>query len=177
MATACPVCGFDAASVSPSDAIAALRSYPRRFRAIVTPTDDDSADDTWPDDAGPAADPPDGAVEAIRNRRRSAGSTEAGQAADAIRAIGTDLRAVLVTDDPTLASPEGIATAVQSAGDPLTTLDRLTAACTEVATLAQSQPAKAWTRSGSRDSGPVTAIELLRDATHCGAHHLHEARA
>ena len=172
MATACPTCGFDADSVSPSDAIAALRSYPRRFRAVVASTDDESPEEGWSD-----AHLPEGAEQAADDRRRTAGSTEAGQAADAIRSIGADLRAVLVNEDPALATSRGAATAVQSAGDPSTALDRLTSACTEVAALAQAQSANAWNRTGTRESGPVTAAELLRDAAHCGAHHLHEARA
>ncbi|GAC1530901.1 MAG: hypothetical protein NVS3B12_06080 [Acidimicrobiales bacterium] len=172
MATPCPICGFDAASVSPSDAIAALRSYPRRFGAIIAPTNDDSSGDAWTD-----AHLPDGAEEAADERRRTAGTTEAGQAANAIKSIGADLRAVLVNDDPALAAPDGIATAVQSAGDPLTALDRLTSACNEVAALGQTQAANTWNRTGTRNSGPVTAVDLLRDAAHSGAHHLHEARA
>lgn len=37
----CPTCGFDPATVSPSDAAVAARSLPRRFRAVLTRPDDE----------------------------------------------------------------------------------------------------------------------------------------
>jgi hypothetical protein len=139
---ACAQCGFEASTVSPADAVVALRSFPRRFRELV-PKDDDPV--------------------VLRTLQ-----THAGQAAAAITALGEDLRRVLVSDDVSLASDDGVATAPLPAGDLSTAIDRLAAAATGVADVAEHQPAEAWQRS----SGPVRAIDLLRDAVHAGVHHL-----
>lgn len=37
----CPTCGFDPATVAPSDAAVTARSLPRRFRAALEPVDDE----------------------------------------------------------------------------------------------------------------------------------------
>ena len=44
VAAACTSCGFNPASVSPSDAVVALRSFPRRYRALVASVDPDERD-------------------------------------------------------------------------------------------------------------------------------------
>ena len=41
VANACTSCGFNPGSVSPSDAAVALRSFPRRYRALVAAVDPD----------------------------------------------------------------------------------------------------------------------------------------
>jgi hypothetical protein len=41
MSTACTGCGFNPASVSPSDAVVALRSFGRRYRSLVASVDAD----------------------------------------------------------------------------------------------------------------------------------------
>ena len=73
----CPVCGFTPASVSPTDATVALRSYGRRFRRLLEESESPSA------------------VLAA-----------AGAAATAVEAAGRELERVLRTDDPTVAVPE-----------------------------------------------------------------------
>jgi hypothetical protein len=69
----CPQCGFDPATVSPADAIVALRSLPRRFHELIDPDDPDPTIDV-----------------------------EAEQAAAEIERLGRDLEQVLVLDHPTL---------------------------------------------------------------------------
>jgi hypothetical protein len=136
------------ASLTPPDAIAAIRSLPRRFRATVMPTPEDMP---TPDAVGVALD-------------------AAGRAAQELDAIGAQLRRVLVNDIPDLAAPPPPA-----AGDPSTALDRLTAAANGVAELAQSQPASAWVRTGRRDGSSVTAADLLREAVDAGVTELRTA--
>jgi predicted deacylase len=89
--------------------------------------------------------------------------------------LGGDLRAVLVEDEPTLATVDGVATTVRTGGDPVTAFDRLAAAADKVAALAADQPGTAWTRTGRRATGPVSAADLLREAVHAGVHHLRAA--
>lgn len=124
-----------------------------------------------PDDDGPVSA---ASVEAAK-RRQAAARTEAGVAAEAIAALGEDLRHVLIEDKPSLPTDEGEATNTRHSGDPVTALDRLTAATTNVANLAAGQPGDSWTRSGTRSSGAISAADLLREAVHAGAHHLRVA--
>ena len=51
---ACPVCGFDPTSISPPDAVVALRSLPRRYReaAGLAPGEFDGDDGRDDDEAG-----------------------------------------------------------------------------------------------------------------------------
>lgn len=142
---ACPVCGFDPSSLTPPDAIVALRSFPRRYRELLLGEDDEPRPEVL---------------------------VEAGRAAAAIASITDDLERVLVTDDAPVRSAPSVATDALDPGDPSTALDRLTAVTTRAAALASSQPPDAWTRKGVRSSGPVTAGELLREAVHAGVHHL-----
>ena len=145
---ACPACGFEPSTVTPPDAIAALRSYPRRSRELIPPDEE-----------------PDPVV-----------LDSAGRAATIIDALGADLEAILVTDDASLTTDASLATSAAPSGDRLTALDRLTAATTRVADLAGRQPAAAWSRTGLRPSGPVTAGDLLREAVHAGIHNLRIAQ-
>jgi hypothetical protein len=163
----CPFCGFDPSSPSPSDAVVALRSFPRRFRALAErgTTEERGADE---DDAMPGSE----ATDEEQNHRRAAAVDEAGQAAEIIAALGADLRRVLVQPDPSLETHEGKAEAPRHGGDPTTALTRLSEATTAVASLAGDQPGEAWVRTGSRPEGPITAIDLLREAVHAGVHHL-----
>ncbi|MHB8464436.1 MAG: hypothetical protein ACYDH6_08355 [Acidimicrobiales bacterium] len=173
----CAGCAFDPANVTPADAIVALRSLPRRFGELL------SGDAGDPD--GPDAERPDrdgqggGGPDADRARARRLVLAHAGQAATAITAITADLERVLATDDPALASDARVATA--PADDPSaptddpTALERLATAAAAAAGAASHQPADAWTRTGRRRDGTVTAGELLREAVHAGVHHLRAA--
>jgi len=160
--SACAACGFDTSSVTPPDAIVALRSLPRRFGAVAAPP------------AGEGV-PAGGEDLEVDERRRTAVLAEAGRAAAAIDEIGADLRSVLVQDTPTVASRTDVATADRDGGDPATALERLAGATTSLATLAEGQPARAWTRAGNRPTGPVSAADLLREAVHAGVHRLRAA--
>src|SRR5579862_7500646 len=113
--------GVADSTLTPPDAIVALRSLPRRFRATVMPAPDDVP---TPEAVGVALD-------------------AAGTAAAELDAIGAELRRVLLNDSPDVRPLSPAAT-----GDRSTALDRLTAAATAVAELAESQPASAWARTG-----------------------------
>jgi hypothetical protein len=135
-------------SLLPPDAIAALRSLPRRFRATVLPTPEDMP---TPDAVRTALD-------------------AAGRAAQQLDAVGAQLRRVLLNDNPELGTPPAAAP-----GDPGTALDRVTSAANAIAELAASQPASAWVRTGRRDGATVTAADLLREAVDVGVGELRVA--
>ena len=133
----CPECGFDGSGLSPTDAVVALRSFPRRFAALTDPQSDD--------EDRPEVDP--ARVDA-----------EATAAAAGIAAAGAAMRRVLIEQDPVLAEAPAPAT-----------LEEATAS---VAALAESTSGRDWARTGTRQGQVVTALDLLREAVHAGAHHL-----
>jgi len=151
----------DAGALTPPDAIVALRSFPRRFRALVPPGDgtDDEHD----------------------RERRAAAQRAAMSAAAAIEATTSDLRRVLIDDGPDLggaptgAGPGGVgAGGVGAGGD---AVGRVAAAATALADLAGAQPASVWTRTGRRGGTTVTAADLLREAVDAAARELRAAPA
>ena len=79
--------GLDVSRLSPGDAVAALRSYPRRFRGLLTSLDEDERSDDLVHRAGP-----DG-LSAVDH---------ADHAARSMAILGEALRQVLVQDEPTL---------------------------------------------------------------------------
>jgi hypothetical protein len=167
---ACPVCGFDPTSISPADAVVALRSLPRRYREAAGPAADDA------DSAGGGRDPDHDGEQA---RRRALVASEAAQAAAAIAALGEDLRRVLISDDPALSTTDDTATSGgEGAGgaDVEAAIARLAEASAGVVSLVEGQPATAWKRTGHRASGPRSAATLLGEAVHAGVHHLRLAQ-
>ena len=79
--------GLDVSRLSPSDAVAALRSYPRRFRALLASLDEDERPDDLVHRAGP-----DG-LSAVDHTDHVARS---------LAILGEAMRQVLVQDEPTL---------------------------------------------------------------------------
>jgi len=145
----CPSCGFDGAHLSPSDAIVALRSFPRRFTELLD---------------RPAAE---GAVDDPRGRVLAA----AGWAAAAIAGTGEALRVALIEDDPEV-GPDWATRPVAEGGPVPESLGGLTSAADTVANLASSTAAEAWKREAHLGTTKVTVLELLREAVHAGAHYL-----
>jgi hypothetical protein len=156
MAAPCPGCGFDAASLSPPDAVVALRSFARRFAEIGAPDPDDD------DDGTAAADVPSEETLAA-----------AVAAAAAISTSGEQLRRVLVENSPEVGPAPDLG-APPAAASP-DGIERLRAAAESVADLATHQPLSAWSRTGRRAGKDVTAADLLREAVHAGAHYLRVA--
>jgi hypothetical protein len=153
---ACPICGFTPAGLGPSDAIAALRSFPRRFSALIESNGDDGARSD--DDVAVA---------------RAAALPAAEGAARTITALGADLRRVLVENDPALTTTGEPGPSVTGTGDDA--LDHLREATTAAAELASSAHGKDWERRGKRGDDVVTALQVLGEAVHTGVHHLHAA--
>ena len=162
MATACPVCGFDGSTVSPSDAAAALRSYPRRYRAVLIRPSNEEADD-------PVV------------RRGSDGWSaldHATWAANAIHGLQQQVEQVLVHDDADVNPPPiDPATPLRTdSASPAETLGRLTTVTDALADEVDRTKGDQWSRTGitpARDR--ITALDLVRHAVHEGIHHLRAA--
>jgi hypothetical protein len=159
MTTRCPECGFDADHLSPSDAAVALRSFSRRFAALLEPPEE-----------GPRPSDDAAAIEA-------AVLAHAAAAARAITDAGTAMSRILIEDTPAVPEP-GTDTPVAGTGErDDDAIERLRAAAFAVAEQADQTSGRTWTRAGSRAGRTVTALDLLHEAVHAGAHHLRAAES
>jgi hypothetical protein len=153
---ACPICGFNPKGLAPTDAVAALRSFPRRFTELV---EDKDVERGRSDDEVAVA--------------RATALAAAEGAARTITALAADVRRVLVEDDPALSTTGDPGPSVPGAGDDA--LEHLREATSALAELASSAHGKDWERGGRRSDHSVSALELLGEAVHSGVHHLHAA--
>jgi hypothetical protein len=165
MTAACPDCGFDGSSVSPADAAVALRSFPRRYRAIlIRPQEEDAHKD-------PA------------RRAGAAGWSaldHAAWAAAAIDTIASQVRQVLIHDAPDLGaavppieppSPPG------TEDSPDDVIGQISAATDTLAGVIEGAAGgDDWTRTAGGAGGhQLTSLDLVRLAVHQGVHHLRAA--
>ena len=147
--------GLDVSRLSPEDIVAALRSYPRRFRELLT-----------------SVEPHDVPAEAIEH---------ADHVARSLALLGESMRQVLVQDEPTLMSAvvddtqrEWAHGGASSIEDALAFLDMEAHSLADAAADVSSQ---AWTRHGTvAGSGQtISALDIAREAVRTGSDHLHAA--
>lgn len=151
--------------MSPTDCSAALRSYPRRYRAVIAPIADDENVDEIAQRPGP-----DGrsALEHVEHSTRD------------IALLGAALHDVLVKDDATLDAsvlddnargPSGRSNdSVEAA------LDQLQNECELLAKTIDRVDGDAWARKATVKGGrTVTALDISREAVRAGAEHLRAA--
>jgi hypothetical protein len=161
--------GPDVSKLSPSDCVAALRSYPRRYRAIVAPVGGDEKPDDLVHRAGP-----DGrsALDHVDHVARS------------VALLGQAMHQVLTQDQPVLpaavlddAAREWAVDGGQLEADAV--LDFVTRECESLAASIERVDANDWTRSGTiaGSGATVTAIAIAREAVRTGADHLRAAEA
>lgn len=161
----CAQCGFDAGTVSVSDAVVALRTFPRRWRAAMAVPEDE------PDDVLRRRPAPDvwSALEYAAHTR------------DSIAVNGWAMAKALTEDHPVLEWPGGDDAAIPAsdAPDAPTALDELSANCERVAARAERTDAGDWHRPvtvrGGRDE-ELDAIWFLHHAVHEGSHHLRDVQ-
>ena len=147
--------GLDLSHLGPDDAVAALRSYPRRFRELFASVEPDEL--------------PAEAVEHADHVARSVGL------------LGEALRQVLVTDQPVLMP--GVASdcerqwAHEGASSPDDVLAFLEMECSAMADAVHDVPSSAWTRRGSvaGTGAAMSALDITREAVRTGADHLRAA--
>jgi len=154
----CAACGFHADTVTPSDAAVALRSYPRRFRAVLVRPDDEEGADVV---RRPASD----GWSALDHAAHAARSIEA--ATEALRKIS------FLDADPLVAyEPERQV----DAGPNDDVLAAVQTACEAAAAQVDRLRGADWDRRGRLGEGePVIALDVARHAVHEGVHHLRAA--
>lgn len=158
---ACKACGFEPTSVSPSDAIVAIRSFPRRFRKLLQEAllDLDRGEDIV--------------------RHRPGGSWSAleitAHTRDALHVFDKRMQRLVTEDGPSLAEAELEVrpTSAHEQGAELVLASLLTTA-DELGRAAAKVSGDDWTRTGALGETQVSALDVLREAVHEGAHHLRD---
>ena len=163
----CDECGFVAETVSPSDAIVALRSFGRRWRGVMTLPEGE------PDDVLRRRPAPDvwSALEYAAHTR------------DAVAFNGWAMDRALTEDNPVFEWPDGelrheVARAYADL-EPAAVLDELAANCERTAVKAEKVDAGDWRRPATlpdRDGGEVDAIWFLHHSVHEASHHLRDVQ-
>ena len=161
----CPTCGFAPSTVGPADAAAAVRSYTRRWRALLVRPDDPDPEivhrRTGPDEPS-----------AVDHAVASA----AGMAAAALA-----LERLHMEEDAEVdagPAPHEVPSPTGAAGDlPLRrVLDQVAAAADELASAMTLFRGDRWAAPGRLSDGqPVDALDLARGGVHAGTHHLRGA--
>ena len=147
--------GLDLSRLAPDDAVAALRSYPRRFREALTSVE--------PQDL------PQEAVELADHVARS------------VALLGEALRQVLVQDHPSLLPAVADDSAREWAFDGASSVDDVLAflamECNALADAIVEVASDAWTRTGTiAGSGrSMSALDIVREAVRTGAERLRAA--
>ncbi|MBW8825745.1 MAG: DinB family protein [Acidobacteria bacterium] len=148
----CPECGLDYDTISPADAAVAIRSFPRRYREVMTAVDEDvlaqrPAPEVW------------SAVEYASHVAQLYGPM-----ADAQRQIRIEdhpqIRWERLPDPPVLPSAEVLAD--------------LGAKAEVLAAEIDATRGDDWQREGTLPWGDRDALTMARNAVHEGSHHLRD---
>ena len=143
----------------------AVRSFPRRYRALlVTPGADDGPDAVF--------------------RRRPAPSTWSAleytaHVADLLDHLGPAIRRITFEDNPSISFFDNDERARAKRYNELEraeVLGWLDLACGELASVLEAVNADDWTRTGRLDAGEREALTVARNGVHEGSHHLRDVQ-
>jgi DNA segregation ATPase FtsK/SpoIIIE, S-DNA-T family len=161
----CPECGLDYDTVSPSDAIAAVRSFPRRYREALFGLTEST--DEHPD--------------AVVRRRPDPSTWSAleytAHVRDALEWMADAIRRMNREREPTIDSFDQDQRAIDeryNEQDVNQMLDGLTAAADRLAAVLRDVDAGDWGRIGHFSWGDRDMLAMTRNAVHEGAHHLRD---
>ena len=156
----CEECGFDGTDLSPADAVAALRKFPRRYRVPLTrllPGEDD----------------------AVLRRRPEAATWSALEYAAHVRDVfgkyATRIHRTLDEERPEFEGPppeELVESGRYNDADPAAVAGELEANAELLASVLESVPDDGWERVGIRHGEEHSVLLSARRAVHEGNHHL-----
>ena len=161
----CPECGLRYDTISPQDAIVSVRSFPRRYRALlVTPGSEDRPN-------------------AVFRRRPDPHTWSAlentAHVADILDHIGPAIRRITYENNPEITFFDNDERAVEHHYNELEraeVLGWLDLACGELASVLEDVRADDWTRTGQLDAGERDALTVARNGVHEGSHHLRDVQ-
>jgi hypothetical protein len=159
----CPECGLDYDLISPRDAALAIRTFPRRYRNLLT-------------HLGPDED-----VDDVIRRKPSPDVWSAleytAHVAQVLDLIAPIIRQIANEDNPHLYFFDSDQQAAEQAYNEwslLRALGELESACADLSMTIEYMDPAAWNRKGTFDWGEREAIDMVRNAVHEGAHHLRD---
>ena len=161
----CPECGLDYDSIAPKDTAVAIRSYPRRLKALVAPIDRDQA--TRPD---------------AKIRRRPDPHTWSAleytaHVADIFDTFADIIRRMRIEDRPAIDFFDPDERAVEARyneQDPDDVLRRLQENAERLAAELDEVAADDWRRTAEFPWGERDLLTMARNAVHEGHHHLRD---
>jgi hypothetical protein len=162
----CPECGLDYDTVSPGDAAVAVRSFPRRYRALLTGFGNDDDD-------------PDSVIRRRPDPTTWSALEYTAHVADVLDEIGVAVRRIVVEDEPALTSSvpdRRVAEKDYNAMDRMEVLGWLELVCAGLAEQLEGVRPDDWSRIGRFDWGERDALAMTRNAVHEGSHHLRDVQ-
>ena len=148
--------GLDPATINPPDAVAALRSFPRRWRSALALVADDP-----------------GAGDLVRRRAGDSPSAleHAWSAAELLESTGEHIGQARRDDHPALTGGP----AAEPPGELEDALDAIARAAPALATTLEGLPPDAWKRGATLDGREVSVLSLAQQAVADAANHLRAA--
>ena len=160
----CPDCGLDYDTILPKDGATALAGYPRRYRELFPPRDDDEK--------------PDGVIRRRPEPDVWSAIEYAGHVADVEDTMAETFARMVREDSPTIDwgwDPDQRAAADKyNERDRNAVLDHLELACQRAADGIKKVPNDAWNRTATFDWGERDLLTMMRNAVHEGYHHLRD---
>ena len=161
----CPECGLDYGTISPQDAVRAVRSFPRRYRAVLKGFEDDDGD-------------PDAVIRRRPDPKTWSGLEYTAHVADVFDAMEPMLREMVQKDNPRIVDPwdpdERAVAARYDARTASEVLDWLDRSAERMAATLESFSPDDWKRTAVFDYGERELIDMARNVVHEGYHHLRD---
>lgn len=156
---------YDLSSLSPADAVVALRSFPRRYREVLRPIDDDESIDEMAQRLGPD------------------GRSALEVAVDTVRTWALQreaLRQIQLADTPVVhpavLDPAERHWEIPADDDVASVVAQLADGATDLADDIERVPSGDWTRHANAAGGrSISALDIVREAVRVGRDDLDEA--
>lgn len=161
----CPECGLAYDAISPRDAAGAVRSFPRRYRSLLTHFE-----------------PGEDLEEIIRQRPAPdvwSALEYTAHVAQTLDLMAPTIRQIVNEDNPHLFAWDPDEQAEEQSYNDWTLLEaigEMESGCADLSMAIEYTPSTDWNRKGTFDYGEREAIDVARNAVHEGSHHLRDIR-